>query len=175
MRATFLLFLVFGILLLQGCSDSHDSEANAGQLETALSGNARPKWDSSLQPSRMISNSAVSPVVKDSLHRNVRIEYPRGREIFVMHSADTGSMRPTIPDNAIVLCVKPKQAEVKEGDIVVIKKNTAYPDGLLHRVIRIIDSQGSQKYVTQGDNNNVPDKSEWSFDDIDCQVVGVLF
>lgn len=122
-----------------------------------------------LQPPRYFSTQRVMPVTTNDLQQKLTINY-LGENLFTSQSAGTGSMRPAISDGSILIMIKPEKENIKVGDIISINRGS--PDNnLLHRVIEIKDG----KYITKGDNNNIKDKEEWSFEQINGKVVGVLY
>jgi len=82
---------------------------------------------------------------------------------------NSGSMRPTISDNSILILLEnPTKKDIKVGDIISTKQKFG---GIIHRVIEI----NGDKYITKGDNNDIRDKEEWLLEQIDGKVVGVLY
>jgi signal peptidase I len=91
-------------------------------------------------------------------------------EILDWHKvSNTGSMRPTIPDGGVIITIKPKREDLNVGDIISVKDE----DGLiLHRIIKI---NPDETYVTKGDNNAAEDWINWTFEQVEEKVVGVLY
>lgn len=81
----------------------------------------------------------------------------------------TGSMRPSISDDSVVIIAAVPKEKVQVGDIVLIER----PDDtrLLHRVIKI----ENDIFFTKGDNNKDADSTPWDFSQIKGKVVGVLY
>jgi hypothetical protein len=122
-----------------------------------------------LQPSRYFNLNFPSPVVENSMGGGINIETFNNQKIMYTQVTDTGSMRPTIADNSLILIVVPKSTDdIKIGDVVLAWNNSVY---ITHRVINILNST----YITKGDNNAVADKRIWNFTDIKFKVVGVLY
>lgn len=67
----------------------------------------------------------------------------------------TGSMKPSIDPNDIVIVKKTDKNSIKENDIITFSKgnNTT----VTHRVIEIVKKDGEDLYKTKGDNNNTED------------------
>lgn len=70
----------------------------------------------------------------------------------------TKSMEPTYPPGTLVI-VKPIAVEdIRIGDPITYQIRSGEPEVVTHRVISIISSSdGERRFVTQGDNNAVPD------------------
>jgi len=81
------------------------------------------------------------------------------------------SMEPTLQTGDLVLVVKASPNDIHVGDIVVYKK----PDGtfIIHRVIEIKQISGQLYYVTQGDNNPIPDGPGIPYEDVIGKVVSI--
>ena len=76
------------------------------------------------------------------------------------YNITTNSMEPNI-----ILIKKPRNEEkIKVGDIV-----SFFNDGqtITHRIVDITDTNGVKRYITKGDNNNVPDLQKISFEQIE--------
>lgn len=80
----------------------------------------------------------------------------------------TNSMEPSIKHGDAVLTKKPKEKNLKEGDIITFNRDN---EAITHRILRIDKEEGSTYYVTKGDNNNVEDKRKVSFDDIEGKKI----
>ena len=70
----------------------------------------------------------------------------------------TKSMEPTYPPGTLVI-VKPVAAEdIRIGDAITYQIASGKPEVVTHRVVSIISSSdGDRRFITQGDNNAVPD------------------
>ncbi|HRN29682.1 MAG TPA: signal peptidase I, partial [Terrimesophilobacter sp.] len=70
----------------------------------------------------------------------------------------TRSMEPTYPPGTLVI-VKPVQTEdIRIGDAITYQIASGQPEVVTHRVVSIISSSdGERRFITQGDNNAVPD------------------
>lgn len=76
----------------------------------------------------------------------------------------TNSMEPSIKHGDAILTKKPKEKDLKEGDIITFDRNN---EAITHRILRIDkEEDNTYHYVTKGDNNNVEDKEKVSFEDI---------
>ena len=91
----------------------------------------------------------------------VWIDKSAGRvpELFVykIFQVETGSMEPTLPVGTIIVSQTPEHPEdLQEGTIVTFRQD----DGTIvtHRIIEVIDGDGTVLYRTKGDNPvNSPD------------------
>ena len=81
------------------------------------------------------------------------------------------SMEPTLQTGDLVLVVKVPPEDIHVGDIIVYKK----PNGtfIIHRVIKIKHVDNQPYYVTQGDNNPIPDGPGVPYKDVIGRVVSV--
>lgn len=81
------------------------------------------------------------------------------------YNITTNSMEPNTNKGDIILIKKPRNEEkIKVGDIV-----SFFNDGqtITHRIVDITDTNGVKRYITKGDNNNVPDLQKISFEQIE--------
>jgi signal peptidase I len=67
-----------------------------------------------------------------------------------------GSMGRSLPNGSIGITERVQPEDVNVGDVVAIKRST-HSLPLLHRVIEVDTSDGTRKFVTQGDANKEPD------------------
>lgn len=75
----------------------------------------------------------------------------------------SGSMIPTLDINDLVVSMKVKQEELKEGDIIsFVQENQV----ITHRINKIIEENGEICYETKGDNNNTIDDNLVKYEDI---------
>ena len=77
----------------------------------------------------------------------------------------TGSMEPQIMEGDLIICHTADASDVKTGDVIAFFD----PDGngtsvLTHRVIEVIDENGSLSFRTQGDANDSADRLPVSAD-----------
>lgn len=81
------------------------------------------------------------------------------------------SMEPTLQTGDLVLVVKVSPENIRVGDVIVYKK----PDGtfIIHRVIKIKNVDNQFYYVTQGDNNPIPDGPGIPYGNVIGKVVSV--
>jgi len=84
----------------------------------------------------------------------------------------TGSMLPTLGENANGIEVKPESADqIDIGDIISFKKDNYL---VVHRVIdKGVDEKGTY-FITRGDNNSISDGKIY-FEDIEYVTVGLIF
>lgn len=78
----------------------------------------------------------------------------------------SGSMEPELKIEDVVIVYK--YIDIKEQDIITFKSNNVLTT---HRVIEIKESDGSKKYITKGDNNNVKDSEEITKEQIVGKVI----
>ncbi len=109
----------------------------------------------------------TNPVREDN---GVIIDSKDGNSLYLIKNiTPTGSMRPTISDDSIVIMAPVSKEKIKVGDIIQVKREGQIP--LLHRVIEIKEG----KYTTKGDNNENKDTQSWEYKEIFGKVVGVLY
>lgn len=65
------------------------------------------------------------------------------------------SMLPLLREGDIVFIVKASPEDIWEGDVIVYR--TKYNTLIIHRVTEVLSTDGKYYYVTQGDNNSLPD------------------
>lgn len=90
------------------------------------------------------------------------------------YNITTNSMEPNINigDIIIVKNVK-KEDSLKTGDIISFRKNGEI---ITHRIIDIIETNGEKRYITKGDNNNIPDLEKLSFSQIEgIKVISIPY
>ena len=84
---------------------------------------------------------------------------------YQMYVVLTGSMKPDINPNDIVVIKKVNQDDLKEGDIITFniggKSST-----VTHRIIEIVKQDDKVLYRTKGDNNNTQDADLVKYEDI---------
>lgn len=95
-------------------------------------------------------------------------------DVILSSFADTNSMDPLLDENANGLEIKPKQDQLKVGDIISYRSE--FLGGtVIHRIIAINQDNYGTYYTTQGDNNNVQDPEKIRFDQIEGVLVGILY
>ena len=130
-----------------------------------------------LQSQNYFNSTGVKYFINN--HSTLTISIPNSRTIDFTVVKNTGSMRPSIPDNSKVLLIKPKdENDIKIGDIINI--NVLDKDSnILHRVINIYSNGTDTIYLTKGDNNEEDDLKAFnltvSFKMIEGRAVGVLY
>ena len=77
----------------------------------------------------------------------------------------TGSMKPTINPNDIVIVKKTSKDNIKENDIITFSKGSTTT--VTHRIIEIVEQDGETLYRTKGDNNNSEDVDLVKYNDIE--------
>lgn len=114
-----------------------------------------------------------SPIKIDNKNRQIMITNFNNKDIFYTLIRDTGSMRPSIPDGAIVFLIKPNISEINIGDIIMVRdtwNNGLSEKHLLHRVLDI----KNDTFLTKGDNNVNFDRY-WAFSEVEYKVVGEIW
>lgn len=81
----------------------------------------------------------------------------------------SGSMEPTIRAGSIVF-VRPTNA-YKVGDIITFGPWSTTNPPTTHRIVKIQQRDGVERYVTQGDANNEPDMREVAKSDVVGKVL----
>ncbi len=66
----------------------------------------------------------------------------------------SGSMEPVFASGDLVLVKEVPSDRLKEGDIIAFREGNAV---VTHRILTIAEEDGTRRYVTKGDNNNVED------------------
>lgn len=74
------------------------------------------------------------------------------------------SMEPAIMSGDAIIVKEIHQSEVKINDIISFNDNGTITT---HRIVAIIEENGIKKYKTKGDNNNIEDKEEITYDKIE--------
>jgi len=107
-------------------------------------------------------NAFVTSVYEGSIEGRFALYYDKGFEVPSL--ACTGSMRPTIDCNDLILSYKPQnESELKQGNIISFRIAPNETSGFLeppsdktihvmHRIFRVTTSQGRTAYITKGDN-----------------------
>ncbi|WP_440059854.1 signal peptidase I [Thermogladius sp. 4427co] len=80
------------------------------------------------------------------------------------------SMYPLLREGDLVFTYKPPPNQIKIGDIIIYSAGGKL---IIHRVIRVNVIENNYYYVTQGDNNPIPDYIY--FDIVDGEPVGVSY
>ncbi|MCK4590027.1 MAG: signal peptidase I [Nanoarchaeota archaeon] len=88
--------------------------------------------------------------------------------------ADTNSMDPLIDENTHGLEIKPKENQLKVGDIISYKSDIL-GGTIIHRIIEINQDEKGTFYTTQGDNNNIQDPEKIRFEQIEGVLIGILY
>lgn len=130
-------------------------------------------------PSQCYTNLQPTSYFLDS--RNILVDFNeenntilimnKDNRIFLVNLLDnTGSMRPTLSDDSIVISTKNlTKKDINVGDIVVYEKESG---GIwVHRIMEIKDGN----YFVKGDNNEIADIDPIKFEQIKAKVVGVLY
>lgn len=82
-----------------------------------------------------------------------------------MYIVLTGSMEPEIKPNDLIITKKAESKDIYNGDII-----TFYAEGknstVTHRVIEVIEDEGTTLYKTKGDNNNAEDENLVKYDNV---------
>lgn len=132
--------------------------------------NIPSKCYTDLQPSSFFREPlTASPITKNYDKKYIQIDFFNiERDFFIDATPIGNSMLPTISNNSIVIMIKPKEEDIKIGDIISFKCGGIE---ILHRIINI--SEGI--YITKGDNNHIEDDCQTKIQDIRGQIVGILY
>jgi len=116
------------------------------------------------QPSNWISEKNIE-VFQDKVV--IYVKNP-----FLSRYADTGSMLPTLGENANGIRIKPNSAEeINVGDIITYKKDNIL---VVHRVVAKGNDELGTWFVTKGDNNTETDGRIY-FKDIEYVTVALIY
>lgn len=93
---------------------------------------------------------------------------------------NTGSMRPSISDNSIILMkFNLTEKDIQVGDIILTNFKPVDLEGInysvIHRVINISILNNESVYMTKGDNLPDIDYDKLTINNISAKVVGVLY
>ena len=81
------------------------------------------------------------------------------------------SMEPTFYKDDLAIVRKCTLKELKKGDIITFNQDDRT---ISHRILQITKEKGDIKFITKGDNNDVPDKEQVEFEDIYGKVLFVI-
>lgn len=71
----------------------------------------------------------------------------------------TGSMEPTLSPGELIVVKDVQPAELRAGDVITFQIESDNPAVNTHRITQVVyDAQGTPRFQTQGDANNVPDR-----------------
>lgn len=86
----------------------------------------------------------------------------------------TNSMEPNINKGDIIIIKKVKNEDkLKKDDIITFWQDDEI---ITHRIIDITETNGEKRYITKGDNNNIPDLEKISFSQIEgVEVISIPY
>lgn len=86
----------------------------------------------------------------------------------------TGSMEPNYNIGDLVIVKKTDAAELNEKDVISFYSSDPTVQGAVvtHRILNITEENGSKKFETKGDNNEIPDLEKVAEDEVIGKVVG---
>ncbi|MFW9910528.1 MAG: signal peptidase I [Candidatus Thorarchaeota archaeon] len=85
------------------------------------------------------------------------------------------SMEPTFYRGDLLILQARTPEDIHLLDIVVYQDTTWHTDGpVVHRVVEIREENGTYYYITKGDNNDMPDPGERTYDEIVGVVVATI-
>lgn len=95
-------------------------------------------------------------------------------------SCQTDSMSPTANCNDTLIATEPSsKKDIKVGDIIFFtateEQKSRYTDETAYIYHRIIDTDHKGCYITQGDNNDIPDEFHPCYYDIKFVIRGVIY
>lgn len=82
-----------------------------------------------------------------------------------------GSMEPELKIGDIVLVKEVAEGELKKEDIISFRQGQSV---VTHRIIELNEDEKEKKYKTKGDNNNVEDKEEITYAQVEGKVIGKI-
>ena len=84
-----------------------------------------------------------------------------------MYVIVSGSMEPELMVGDIVIVSEILENELVEGDIISFRRGQSI---ITHRIARIFEENGTKKYITKGDKNNVEDTMAITYECIEGKV-----
>lgn len=78
------------------------------------------------------------------------------------------SMEPTFYKEDLVVVKKCKLEDLQTGDIITFKEDDRT---ISHRIVEITKEKGEVKFITKGDNNDIPDKDAVEMQDVYGKVL----
>lgn len=81
------------------------------------------------------------------------------------------SMEPTFEKNDVIIVRKCDEKDFKKGDVITFLKNNKT---ISHRIIQIVEIEGGREFITQGDNNEIPDADVVFSNEIYGKVIGKI-
>lgn len=94
------------------------------------------------------------------------------KNAFLSKYADTGSMLPTLGENANGIKIKPESAEqINVGDIITYQQKDML---IVHRVVAKGEDEKGVYFITRGDNNQESDGKVY-FQDIKYVTVALIY
>jgi len=88
---------------------------------------------------------------------------------------ESNSMYPTLKVGDIIIVKGVEPSQIHVGNIIVFSSKTVYPGlTVVHRVIRVIDDNGSYYFWTKGDNNLFPDPCCVAGNEVKGKVIYVI-
>lgn len=85
----------------------------------------------------------------------------------------TGSMKPNIEPNDLIIIKNINPDDIKSGDIITFQ-NENVDSVTTHRVKEVTESDGSVSLITKGDANNIEDENPVKGDKVQGRVVKVI-
>lgn len=76
------------------------------------------------------------------------------------------SMLPTLDRGHLLILQRQAPEDINVGEIIVYNADWHASAPVVHRIIQRDYVDGEYRYYTQGDNNNIPDRSYRTYDDI---------
>jgi signal peptidase I len=130
----------------------------------------------------LLPNTLVTKVESEDNNGYLKVDYLNNRKINIFKASMTGSMRPAIPDNSILLTITPlRPEELQVGDIIAVRTSDNKAR-VLHRIIEIKEDKNNINntiFITKGDNN--PDNDlkafnySFTYNNIFGKLIGVLY
>jgi len=76
----------------------------------------------------------------------------------------SGSMEPEIYSGDLVLVREAVTGDLKVGDVISYREGQSV---ITHRILEITEEQGTRKFITKGDHNNVSDRNPVTEDQVE--------
>ena len=101
---------------------------------------------------------------------NLILSFEEDTHILGIHMFNivSGSMEPTLDINDVVVVQKCEPSQLQKGDIITFHQDERI---ISHRIIGITKEEGTVKFETKGDNNEIPDPDKVYFEQVNGKVL----
>lgn len=86
----------------------------------------------------------------------------------------TGSMRPTVPPDALTMVAPVAVADVEVGDVIAYRRSDDRAQIVLHRVVGVVERGTDRFFRTRGDANDTVDPAIVTDDAVTGRLVGAV-